>query len=134
MRSRDRGRAGADDELRAALSESYRKIYEVVIRIPRGRVMTYGQVAEAAGLRGAARLVGYAMRALGPRVPWQRVLGRRRAGLAHVTIKDPIGGAEQRLQLEREGVRFSPSGAVELARFGHQPSRGKRRRRIARRD
>jgi methylated-DNA-protein-cysteine methyltransferase-like protein len=101
------------------LSDSYRRIFDVVVRIPRGRVMTYGQVAEAAGLRGAARLVGYAMHALGSRVPWQRVMGTRRAGLAHVSIKDAMGGAQQRLLLEQEGVTFSPSGAVDLGRFGH---------------
>ncbi len=112
-----------DDDVGAVLSASYRKIHRVVVAIPRGRVMTYGQVAAAAGLRGAARLVGYAMHALGPKVPWQRVLGAARKGFARVSIKDPIGGTEQRLRLEREGVRFTPGGLVDLARFGHKPRR-----------
>ena len=113
----------ADDELAAALSQSYRKIFDVVVRIPRGRVMTYGQVARAAGLGGAARLVGYAMRALGRRVPWQRVLGAKKKGVAQVTIRDPLIGSEQRRLLEREGVRFSATGGIDLARYGHLPKR-----------
>ena len=103
------------------LSPSYQKIYDVVTRIPRGKVMTYGDVAKAAGLGGAARLVGYAMHALGalgPKVPWQRVLGKRRAGQAHITIGDALSASAQRRKLEAEGVRFSASGAVDLVRYG----------------
>lgn len=111
--------ARAHDEAAEILSESWRKIHDVVVRIPRGKVMTYGQVAAAAGLRGASRLVGYAMRGLGPRVPWHRVLGKRREGIAHVSIKDPAVGTEQRLRLERERVVFSSSGGVDLVRYGH---------------
>lgn len=111
----------ADEEISAVMSASYRAIFDVVVKIPRGKVMTYGQVAETAGLRGAARLVGYAMRALGHKLPWQRVLGMRKKGTAQVAIKDPIGGTEQRIRLEREGVRFSLSGGVDLARYGHAP-------------
>src|SRR5688572_26697040 len=89
------------------VSDAYRRIYAVVLCIPRGRVMTYGEVAAAAGMPRGARVVGYAMRAGGRRVPWQRVVGRKSARAAHVTIKDPIGAAEQRRLLEREGVRFA---------------------------
>lgn len=103
------------------MAASHRAICDVILQIPRGKVMTYGQVAEAAGLRGAARLVGYTLRAVGRRVPWQRVLGQRRKGVAQVAIKDPVGGTEQRLRLEGEGVHFSPSGGVDLARFGFRP-------------
>ena len=110
-----------DDEILEVMTESYRRIFDVVVRIPRGKIMTYGDVAEAAGMRGAARIVGYAMHALGKRLPWQRVLGRRRKDLAHVTIKDAIVGAQQRRLLEQEGVVFSSGGAVDLLRYGHRP-------------
>lgn len=101
----------------------YARIYEVVLGVPRGRVVTYGQVAALAGVPRGARVVGYAMRASlsGRPLPWQRVLGRRGPGLAHVTIKDPVGGALQRRLLEDEGVRFSRSGAVDLAVYGWAP-------------
>jgi methylated-DNA-protein-cysteine methyltransferase-like protein len=97
--------------------------------------MTYGEVAAAAGMPRAARTVGYAMRSFGPSLPWQRVVGRRSAGKAHLTIADPRTRSEQRRLLEREGVRFDARDSIDLARFGHrararhaigkQPSRGR---------
>lgn len=102
---------------------SFERIRRVVKKIPRGRVMTYGDVAAAAGLPRAARLVGYAMRALGRGVPWQRVLGRRDPRNAHITIVEPRSKAEQRRLLEKEGVRFDARGAVRLLDFGYRPKR-----------
>lgn len=80
-------------------------ILETILRIPEGRVATYGQVARAAGLPGRARLVGQALRGLGPEsiVPWQRVVG---AG-GRLSIPSAEGAALQRSLLEDEGVRFS---------------------------
>lgn len=85
--------------------------------------MTYGDVAFAAGMPRAARVVGYAMHALGETVPWQRVLGRRSARSGHLTIKAPQARARQRRLLEAEGVVFSASGAVDLGAFGWSPPR-----------
>ncbi len=97
--------------------------YRVARRIPRGRVCTYGVVALLAGKPRAARHVGFAMAALKDEgknrdVPWHRVLGARSGGRAGVSIKDPVGGAVQRMLLEAEGVRFDDRGAVSLALFG----------------
>jgi methylated-DNA-protein-cysteine methyltransferase-like protein len=102
---------------------SFERIRRVVLKIPRGRVMTYGEVAAAAGMPGAARTVGYAMRALGRAVPWQRVLGRRNAKSAHITIRDARSRAEQRRLLGQEGVTFDARGGIPLADFGW-PRRG----------
>lgn len=126
--------------------------YRVVRRIPRGRVTTYGVVAALGGHPRAARHVGFAMAALGNTrknrdVPWQRVLGAAPGRRAHVTIKDPIGGAMQRAILESEGVTFDARGRIDLAEFGWPevrpeprksakatPARGaKRRRAVVRR-
>src|SRR5438552_14938389 len=104
--------------IREHMSASYRRIHDVVMRIPRGHVMTYGDVAAAAGMPRAARVVGYAMHALGEILPWQRVIGRRNARLGQVSIKDPVGGARQRQLLEKEGVRFGASGGVDLETYG----------------
>lgn len=93
----------------------------MIKKIPRGKVMTYGDVAVAAGMPGAARAVGYAMRALGRDVPWQRVLGRKNPRTAQITIRDPRGKAEQRRLLEKEGVRFDAAGGVRLAEFSFRP-------------
>jgi len=111
----------------------YREFYAVVRRIPRGRVVTYGQVAELAGHPGAARAVGAAMRAsTGRGLPWQRVVGKHARNLARVAILDPVGGAVQRGLLEREGVTFTPAGYIRLDRHawvaaGHRPRTRRRK-------
>lgn len=107
----------------------YDELYAVVRAIPRGRVLTYGQVAELAGHPGAARAAGAAMRAsTGRGLPWQRVVGAHARGLGKVAILDPIGGAVQRALLEKEGVTFTPAGYIALARHGAAaPPRPRRR-------
>ena len=108
----------------------YREFYAVVRRIPRGRVVTYGQVAELAGHPGAARAVGAAMRAsTGRGLPWQRVVGKHARNLARVAILDPVGGAVQRHLLEREGVAFTSAGYIRLDHFAWVASHRPRRRR-----
>ena len=108
---------------------SYARIYAVVRRIPRGRVATYGQVAELAGLPGYARQVGYALHALsaGTTVPWHRVVNA--AGSCSLRAV-PGADLEQRLRLEREGVRFDARGRVPLARVRWHPA-SRRRSRLA---
>ena len=98
----------------------YARIYAVVRRIPSGRVATYGQVAELAGLPGHARQVGYALHALpsGTAVPWHRVVNA--AGGCSLRA---VPGAEltQRLLLEREGVRFDARGRLSLEKVRWRP-------------
>jgi methylated-DNA-protein-cysteine methyltransferase-like protein len=101
---------------------NYARIYTVVRRIPRGRVATYGQVAELAGLPGHARQVGYALHALpvGTLVPWHRVLNARGA----LSLRRDSGGEiSQRLLLEREGIRLDAGGRVALDRLRWVPRR-----------
>jgi len=77
--------------------------YRLVKKIPRGRVLTYGQVARALKLRGGARAAGRAMAACpsGQGIPWHRVLG---AG-GRILIREPQALLQRQL-LESEGVRF----------------------------
>lgn len=105
------------------MNRLYERIYAVVRRIPRGRVATYGQVAELAGMPGAARVAGAAMRASMPAagLPWQRVVGKRAGVVAQVSIHDPVGAGIQRALLEDEGVRFSASGGISLRVYGWLP-------------
>src|SRR3972149_1489817 len=94
--------------------------YRIIRRIPRGRVATYSQVALLAGKPRAARHVGFALAARGGgrhRVPWQRVLGKRSARFAGISILDPMCAAAQRDLLEREGVTVDERGRVSLERF-----------------
>ncbi len=88
----------------------------MVRRIPRGRVATYGQVAELAGLAGHARQVGYALHALhdGSALPWHRVVNASGA----ISLRSVPGfELEQRIRLEAEGVIFNARGRVPLARY-----------------
>ena len=103
------------------MSPTYARIYEVVRRIPRGRVATYGQVAELAGLAGHARQVGYALHALpdGTTVPWHRVLNAR----GTLCLRRSAGQITQRIRLEREGVRFDAGGRIQLERLRWRPNR-----------
>lgn len=98
----------------------YSRIYAVVRRIPRGRVATYGQVAQLAGLPGHARQVGYALHAMTAErpVPWHRVINAR----GEVSPRsDPGSDVAQRQFLEREGVTFDRGDRVDLARFQWRP-------------
>jgi methylated-DNA-protein-cysteine methyltransferase related protein len=112
----------------------YRAIYAVVRRIPRGRVATYGQVAELAGIPGGARVAGAAMKVSKPshQLPWQRVIGKAGRTRGRIAIHDPVGAAVQRKLLAREGVEIGETGLIALDRYGWLPtgesSRGGRRR------
>ena len=93
------------------------RIYTTVRRIPRGRVATYGGIAELAGLGGHARQVGYALHDLpeGSDVPWHRVINAR----GEISPRSPGDSHElQRLLLEAEGVEISLAGKIDLNRFG----------------
>jgi methylated-DNA-protein-cysteine methyltransferase-like protein len=86
----------------------------VVRRIPRGRVATYGQIAELAGLEGHARQVGYALHHLPAQsdVPWHRVLNAR----GEVSPRSAGDSHElQRMLLEAEGIAFDGRGRLALA-------------------
>ena len=100
--------------------ETRERIYTIVALIPAGRVATYGQIAELAGLGHQARRVGYALAALGPGndVPWHRVVNAK----GEISLR-ARGGAEarQRTLLEREGVHFDDRGRIDLSRFRWKP-------------
>lgn len=114
------------------LSASYRKIYAVVRRIPRGRVATYGQVADLAGMHGAARLVGYALHASKEHhgLPWHRVLAA--GGRLTLAKLDPHAAVTQRIRLEHEGVKFTGRGTVEMAAHQWTPGRPRAAKRAPR--
>ncbi len=90
----------------------FEDVYKVIRRIPRGKVSTYGAVAEASGHPGAARQVVWALRA-GKALPWHRVLGAK--GVVRLTGE---AGLEQRLRLRLEGVAIA-GDRVDLKCFGY---------------
>jgi methylated-DNA-protein-cysteine methyltransferase-like protein len=105
------------DEVMAGKSTvTYERIYLVISDIPRGRVATYGQIAELAGIAGQARRIGYALSALpqGSVVPWHRVINA--SGGISVRPRSKAAKLQRRL-LEAEGVVFGKDARINLARF-----------------
>ncbi len=95
----------------------FKRIYEVVKKIPEGRVATYGQVAMLAGNPRWARVVGYALHnnpAPGI-IPCHRVVNRE----GRVADSFAFGGGQtQRELLEKEGIVFESDGHIDLRKFG----------------
>lgn len=94
----------------------YRKrVYDIVRRIPRGRVMTYGQIAILLGEGYTPRTVGYVMHASGEKnVPWQRVINSQGACSTGRVILPPH--MQQRM-LESEGIAFDAQGRCNLDEY-----------------
>jgi len=119
---------------RAPLRSGWDDIYAAVRRIPRGRVASYGQVAELAGRSGHARQAGYALHALPEHttVPWHRVVNAQgRLSLARLGLDAAL---EQRRRLEAEGVEFDARGRVRPEAFRWKSVRGQRGSIAARRN
>jgi len=93
-------------------------VWQVVQGIPRGHVLTYGDVARLAGMSRAARRVSQAMRRA-PRdmqLPWHRVVNAQgKISFA----EDSTGYRQQKDRLEAEGVIFL-NGKIDLDRFGYR--------------
>jgi methylated-DNA-protein-cysteine methyltransferase-like protein len=99
-------------------------VFELVKRIPRGRVMSYGQVAKAIRLPGGARAAGRAMAACprGQGVPWHRVVG---AG-GRLLIREPHASLQRKL-LETEGLTLAEKRILNFSRYEWSPSKSRRR-------
>ncbi len=100
-------------------SRKLQQIWKTVAIIPQGRVASYGQIADLAGLPGRARLVGKAL-GLAPKsmsLPWYRVL-RSSGQLAFE--KGSKNAERQKGYLQEENVLVL-NNRVKLAKFGWQP-------------
>lgn len=89
-------------------------VYEIVAQIPKGRVMTYGQIAALCGSPRSARTVGQVAHWGPPDLPWQRVVNKT-GGLASGYT---TGGREaHRKDLEADGVAVSVDYRVDIDRL-----------------
>lgn len=97
---------------------SYELIYDVVRQIPAGKVASYGQVAELAGNRRWARVVGYALHAIPPEsgIPWHRVVKKDGEVFGGA---ESSGGKRQIKLLKQEGVGFR-DGCVDMKQYQWQ--------------
>lgn len=101
------------------MSTKDQKIWQVVMAVPEGKVVSYGQVAEMAGLGRQARYVGRALGLLpeGHLVPWHRVIR------SNGQIAFPLGSEkfeEQRQRLTEEGV-ITRDGRIHMKTFQWTP-------------
>ncbi|MEW6281004.1 MAG: methylated-DNA--[protein]-cysteine S-methyltransferase [Candidatus Eremiobacterota bacterium] len=94
----------------------FERVYELVRRIPPGKVATYGQIADLLENPRGARAVGWALNGLQDQsIPWHRVInGQGR-------VSNRAHAAEQTRRLKREGVRFDGQGRCDLDRYLWDP-------------
>ena len=103
-----------------ANDRAYReRVYELVRQIPRGRVMTYGQIAFVLGEGYTPRTVGYVMHAADSEgVPWQRVINSQgKCSTGRMTIPVNL----QQTMLEQEGVAFDVKEKCDLRQYEWWP-------------
>ncbi len=107
----------------------YLRIWKAVKGVRKGRVATYGQIAQICELRGHARLVGYALHNLPPNsgIPWHRIINSK----GMISLPVHTGGYErQKRLLEKEGIVFKHE-KIDLAKYGagNRNERRKKKRR-----
>lgn len=91
------------------------RVIEIIKNIPSGKVMTYGQIAAAAGSPRAARQVVRVLHSLSEKykLPWHRVINSK----GQIGIKDYEGHELQRMILISEGVNIAEDGTIDLGKY-----------------
>lgn len=104
------------------LEESFfEQVYEIARQIPRGRVTSYGAIANCLGTKLSARMVGWAMNGAGkvkPKVPAHRVVNR----LGMLSGKHHFGGDTMEQLLKKEGVKVSNDKIVDFEKLFWDPA------------
>ena len=93
------------------------KVIAIIAAIPEGKVMTYGQIAAAAGSPGAARQVVRILHSMSDkyRLPWHRVVNAQ----GKIALQDEEGRFKQILYLSSEQVEVDDNGQLDLAKYQH---------------
>jgi methylated-DNA-protein-cysteine methyltransferase-like protein len=86
------------------------RVYIVVEQIPKGRVMTYGQIAALCGYPGAARVVGGIAHFGNPNLPWHRVVNKK----GSLAAGYPGGRQGHKAMLEAEGVKVDKDYYIDI--------------------
>ncbi|KXJ98554.1 MAG: putative methylated DNA-protein cysteine methyltransferase [Acidobacteria bacterium OLB17] len=91
------------------------RVYKILRDIPKGRVMTYGQLAILLGEGYTARTVGFVMHGADTdNVPWQRVINSQgKCSTGKLTVPVDL----QQTLLEAEGIKFNAAGKCDLGRY-----------------
>jgi methylated-DNA-protein-cysteine methyltransferase-like protein len=102
---------------------AFEEVYDWVLRIPPGRVMSYGQISRLMNERLSAVAVGWAMRVCPHderRIPWHRVVNAQ-GGVSTGKISAQTADLQRRL-LEAEGVEFDAAERLDMRRFQWTPA------------
>jgi methylated-DNA-protein-cysteine methyltransferase related protein len=93
----------------------------IIKKIPRGKVVTYGQVAALAGNPLGARQVAWVLHSSSrkDRLPWHRVINI----FGRISLAPGHGRETQKALLIKEGLRFSRDGSIDLNRYRWTPRR-----------
>jgi methylated-DNA-protein-cysteine methyltransferase-like protein len=102
---------------------TYRKrVYRIVRRIPRGRVMTYGEIAYILGEGYTPRTVGFVMHGAGDNTPWHRVINSQGSCSTGRVV---LPSDKQQRMLEAEGIQFDAKGRCDLETYLWHPDQKK---------
>jgi methylated-DNA-protein-cysteine methyltransferase-like protein len=95
------------------------KVYKIVAKIPKGKVTTYGAIAEVCGVKSAARTVGWALNSSkGMNIPAHRVVNRFGALTGKIHFGDPH---LMKNLLVSEGVEFDENDCVNMGKYFWEP-------------
>ncbi len=114
-----RSPARVHGEVQGDRGGAFAAVYSIVRGIPRGRVMTYGQISALLGGTLSPKAVGWAMHGCPEDVPWQRVVNA--SGRCSTERRHDVPLGMQRALLEAEGVEFRLDGSIDLAAFRFEP-------------
>lgn len=91
------------------------KVKEIIRKIPRGKVATYGQIAAYAGNPRAARQVAWILNSSSrkDKLPWHRVINRN----GKISLKPNHGYEIQKMLLKKEGVKFDKNDIINFKRY-----------------
>ncbi len=93
------------------MEDYYKRVYEVVSRIPKGKVTTYGLIARYLGIASGARMVGYALNKVGEtKIPAHRVVNRN----GELTGREHFPDDTMRERLKQEGVTFVDNYQIDI--------------------
>jgi methylated-DNA-protein-cysteine methyltransferase related protein len=93
-------------------------VLKAVNMVPKGKVVSYGQVALMVGIPRAAIQVGWVLHQSGDKVPWWRVINKK----GHISTTCLEHDANmQKLLLEKEGVRVSETLEVDMSIYRFNP-------------